>query len=221
MSCKDMARAVHHGLNKVEGCIIRDRKMARDAAQKNAAEKAAMSVEVAEKINNVTEVMEAVNLETQNALLNISSVREKISGNVIDSESIKEVVDMISGDVKRYMDMAQSIVGIANQINLLSLNAAIEAAHAGQAGRGFAVVADEVKLLANKTKTSAASAQDINDSIRPKIARVGSYVDTLLESIIDTGEAVSVISNATEHTNLEMNEQIDIIIGSLRKIAEG
>jgi len=220
LSCKDMARAIHYDLSKVEGCIVRDRKIARDNVVKTANEKSAMATEITEKIHHVSDVMEEVNNETEKAMLNINSVQKQISNNVAESENIKLIVDLINGDVKQYMDMSNTIVNIASQINLLSLNAAIEAAHAGQVGKGFAVVADEVKSLAEKTKITATSARDINDSISPKIAQVVSYINTLLESTVNTGVSVNEISDLTENMNAEMNQEFKSIIESMQKIAE-
>ncbi|MCL1877573.1 MAG: methyl-accepting chemotaxis protein [Defluviitaleaceae bacterium] len=219
--CSDMARAMHHGLSDVEACIIRSRKIAVENDEKTAASKAKMTEEVSEKIDDVERVVDEINSMTQSSVELINEVREKVINNINDSETIKEVIEHISEDVGRYMNMSQNVISIANQINLLALNAAIEAAHAGQHGKGFAVVADEVKNLANKTKVSAISARDINESIAPKIEQVNSFVTTLLDSISTTGAAVTSIGETTESINEEMTRQFESLTDSMKGIVEG
>jgi methyl-accepting chemotaxis protein len=177
-----------------------------------------MSAELSEKIDVVTTVVDSINEQTDNSVKLIEKVRGQVDKNIIESETIKEVLELISTDVERYMNMSANVVSIANQINLLALNAAIEAAHAGQHGKGFAVVADEVKALAAKTKTSAAGATEINDSIAPKIEQINAFVNSLLESITTTGDAVAVISTTTENINAEMATQFENLTSSMKKI---
>jgi iron only hydrogenase large subunit-like protein len=219
--CEDMARALHHGLSNVDACVMRSKKLAHEEHEKTVAEKAKMSAEVAEKVDVVSQVVDDMNSQTLQSVNLINEVRGKIENNITDSETIRKVIELISGDVERYMDMSSNVVSIANQINLLALNAAIEAAHAGQHGKGFAVVADEVKVLANKTKISATSASDINESIAPKIDQVNSFVTSLLESITSTSEAVSAIGSTTESINAEMAKQFESLTDSMKEIVMG
>jgi len=219
--CADMARAMHHGLSDAEECVMRSRKLAREESEQHVKEKEVMSAEMDEKINVVNQVVSDMNTETDKSVTLINQVRDKVERNINDSEVIKSVIELIIGDVERYMDMSGKVVSIANQINLLALNAAIEAAHAGQHGKGFAVVADEVKALANKTKTSANSASDINESIAPKIEQVKSFVNTLLDSITSTGEAVSTIETTTRSINAEISQQFETLMESMKDIIDG
>ena len=97
----------------------------------------------------------------------------ELSGKLNDARS---VVDELEGDMHSIGSVLDVIRGIAEQTNLLALNAAIEAARAGEQGRGFAVVADEVRSLAMRTQEST---QEIEQIIRTLQGRTNKVVDLM------------------------------------------
>ncbi|MDC7226060.1 MAG: methyl-accepting chemotaxis protein [Spirochaetales bacterium] len=105
------------------------------------------------------------------------------------SSRFAEVADKVSS----IQEMADTINGIASQTNLLSMNAAIEAAHAGDAGKGFAVVAEEIRKLA---ETSAAS----SDAISKLIAEITDGITGTADNISITLKTFDSISNEVEST---------------------
>ena len=111
------------------------------------------------------------------------------------SQRFKDVVDQIA-DIQT---MATTINGIASQTNLLSMNAAIEAAHAGDAGRGFAVVAEEIRKLAETAGTSA-------DSITQLIKNITESVRITDENVSLTSKAFESIAREVEDTVNAFNE---------------
>lgn len=106
-----------------------------------------------------------------------------------------ETIRALSEESRNMTQMLDAIKGIAEQTNLLALNAAIEAARAGEQGRGFAVVADEVRSLAGRSQESASEIEKMLGNLQ---AKAQSSVDSIERNTADMRETKTVIESASD-----------------------
>lgn len=153
----------------------------------------AASTEATAAIENVNRNTQAINVSTRDnlerargSLADMQAINMKVQGISDRLANFSTTVVGLSNNSESIKQIVQLIKGISDQTNLLALNAAIEAARAGEAGRGFAVVADEVRHLAEKVNTAT-------DEISQKITGM---IDLVQQTTRETGE----ISDSAAHT---------------------
>ncbi|MDU8620985.1 methyl-accepting chemotaxis protein [Pseudomonas syringae] len=141
-------------------------------------------------------------------------VQKRVAETIVNIRQQAEQVNKASAVTDELQKYGQNIDGIvdairtiAEQTNLLALNAAIEAARAGEQGRGFAVVADEVRSLASRTQTSTSEIQEMIGQMQSKIH---SAVEVMNESQIQSDHCVTLASGA-DQLLVEMGEAVDTI----------
>lgn len=158
---------------------------------------ASASLEMAQTSTEIARNMHTIQDNAASALEQSRKGGDVVQQSAIEMVAIAEQVVKASssaGELKQKADKVQQVIevinGIADQTNLLALNAAIEAARAGEAGRGFAVVADEVRKLAERSGSSAHEISEIIKSIQEGVTHVVRAME-LVTSKAQTGEALS------------------------------
>lgn len=156
-----------------------------------------------------------------------SETLQKFTDNVVQNSrlamSLVELTDQISQQMRKVLGMLGEIEAISKQTNLLALNAAIEAARAGEAGRGFAVVADEVRDLSSRTNHFSLQIREMLGNMRVSIDATESTIHQMasqdmtfaLTSKTDVETAMSHIESGNRRTETAMGElnQISASVG--------
>lgn len=174
------------------------------ATVQEVAKNAASAAEGAHNADNASNEGKVVVSEAMGAM-------DALAGNV---QRASDAMQKLSADSEAIGAVLEVIRGIAEQTNLLALNAAIEAARAGEQGRGFAVVADEVRTLASRTQESTREIQEMIERLQGGAREAASAMDagqqqtTVCEEMVEKAvEALAEISGSISMIN-NMNTQI-------------
>lgn len=158
----------------------------------------------AQTASSLTEQASTQAVTGQQFLQKTVSKMSELSSDIASSAS---AVNQVEERVDAIGSVVGTIQGISEQTNLLALNAAIEAARAGEAGRGFAVVADEVRNLAQRTQQATVEIQEMITQLQSSAI---SAVELMEKSVVEAAEGVELVSNA--------GSELDGIVGQVTQI---
>lgn len=151
--------------------------------------------EIASNAAQAADTARAADTDSNNGQVVVTRARETISQLSNDVEQVGEVIESLATHTKSIESILDVIRAVSEQTNLLALNAAIEAARAGEAGRGFAVVADEVRNLASRTATSTNEVQVMIDKLQAEASRA---VEAMEKSRSRSIEGVNAVDEASQ-----------------------
>lgn len=210
-----------------------------------ATETSSTSQEVARNCGEAAHAAAECKLKTEEGVHTMLKVRSSIDTLAGDVEKAAQVIQGLQHESTKIGSVIDVINGIAEQTNLLALNAAIEAARAGEQGRGFAVVADEVRTLASRTQQSTKEIQQMVQSLQSGTANAVDVIEreransqTTVQSVVAAEALLNEISRSVrEFTSLtdqiataskqqsevseEINRNIVSVHGLLQESATG
>ncbi|MCX8058812.1 MAG: methyl-accepting chemotaxis protein [Spirochaetes bacterium] len=194
-----------------------------------------------ENLSKLVEDLSASITESSSAveqmIANIASVttssnkaKESVDNLVLSSETgkksvieLQSIINLIAKQSEKLLEANNLIISIANKTNLLSMNAAIEAAHAGDAGRGFAVVADEIRKLAeiagNQSKEVEKNLKEIKTNI-DKMVLTSKNVNESFDKLSENVKFVDNVVAEVRQAMIEQNEGGKQVLEALKKMNE-
>lgn len=220
-NCYDMACAIANGNNISDNCMQKAKSIAENKTN---------------RVNELNDNVRTLTKELQNVIVSLSSNIQNVNSDVVNidslnttntndmsaitermnelnnlSKKINVALSNIQKGTDNFSKMTSDVSSIASKTNLLSLNASIEAARAGDAGKGFAVVATEVRSLANNSSYAVNDAEHYNRQVNEAVADISTIINTidttvndLLEIVDHVNENVSVTKRRGSSINNSM-----------------
>ncbi|MDR1220786.1 MAG: methyl-accepting chemotaxis protein [Treponema sp.] len=168
------------------------------------------SENIARSSSAIEEMLANITSVTQTLIRNGDNVKNLADASEIGRNGLQEVASDIQGIAREsegLLEITAVMENIASQTNLLSMNAAIEAAHAGESGKGFAVVADEIRKLAESSGEQSKTIAGILKKIKESIDKIMKSTDSVLNRFEAIDKGVKTVSEQEENIRHSMEEQ--------------
>ncbi|EGQ8441419.1 HAMP domain-containing protein [Vibrio cholerae] len=218
-SSKEIDRAVVHLSNQARSNLNTLNQHTQETEQAITAieEMSASAGSIAQSADDAALLTERTNRYADESKQTVTEAVNSVNGLVNQVSSMAETITRMSEDTKQINSVLQVIGAIAEQTNLLALNAAIEAARAGEQGRGFAVVADEVRALASRTQQSTSQINDMLATLKTTTENVVKEMDSTRIYCEETAERTNHVMdslNVVTDSVAEMNNLNTLIATS-------
>jgi len=172
-------------------------------------------------VQNQSSNLSVASSAIEQMVANISSVTVTLTNNAVNVNTLKEASEVgrsglseVASDIQEIARESEGLLeinsvmeNIASQTNLLSMNAAIEAAHAGDAGKGFAVVADEIRKLAESSSGQSKTIGTVLKKIKESIDKITRSTENVLTKFEAIDSSVRIVSDQEENIRNAMDEQ--------------
>ncbi|MGN1090343.1 MAG: methyl-accepting chemotaxis protein, partial [Huintestinicola sp.] len=228
-TCREMATAIAKGLNHCESChqfIVRKNSeenqkihQASENILKANSDIHDLTAQLDSEIKLVSENTDRIVRNSRTNMSLIESVNEILSALQKHSDAMSENIQQINSINDEYNNSSKLIEDIALQIKLLSMNASIEAAHAGTLGKGFAVVAGEVGTLADKTQGATKSFITSYDKVYEETEVVNQSINNIITEIQSLSDILIKLRDSVESTGKTGNDMYELI-GRVSDVSE-
>lgn len=214
-SCRAMAISVFNGYNHVENCMeynIRELEREKEEAENNNLEieklttlKENQYMKMKDSVGSITRFMDEVAISTEENRVKVSEIASNINNLFKIAQNMAEKTDIMQKNIASFGKVTEEIIEISDKTNLLSLNAAIEAARAGANGKSFAVVANEVKALATQSKDAANSTKQDEEQLSENSNDIMVIAGKMENEINVINEYITKINESTEEISTKYN----------------
>lgn len=178
---------------------------------------------VSDSTNQITDFMQKTLSALETGNQNVELLVQKVDTSVQNGENVAEKLKVLEQSVTEMNSIVEFISGIARETGLLSLNARIEASHAGQFGKGFAVVASEISDMATQIKEATTHIADLIENTSSGINEVVTVIYQMIDGIQEekvstdsTSESFSSIQTST----LSIRDNIGILAGHIEELKD-
>lgn len=199
-SAEDLASTAEH-----TSAAIRNQQMETTQIATAMTEMSSTVHEVAQNTAETARAAEVAEKQAERGQGVVTSAVDSIRGLVKEVQEASEIVQRVNKDSSRIGTVLDVIRGIAEQTNLLALNAAIEAARAGEQGRGFAVVADEVRSLARRTQESTEEIHEMIESLQSSVGDTVRAMDSSATRAQDSQEKADRVREVLQEITQSMD----------------